>query len=392
MNSEKIVFGVLLAGSINLFPIQNELLAQSPAANPLEIEIDRSDPVIPLGYKKRELSAFEINRIKREMGKLDRSARSQLQQEKAKIAFQLWYRQLKLARAVGMEAEIEALGDVGAIAWQANRGADLRNIANRLITLESEIPENLSPALLEQFATAYRQVHYLERAIAIQEQILANNKQSGLLEAEENLKTLGKLYLAYFDYQKAAQTYEQLITLALTKSQIDPQIGFYLETLTDIYDRTDRKKQAIDARKRLIIVYQATGKSSKISQLELAIADDYATEKQTQKAFEAYERAFTLALKNRQLAIADLALNSLGKLYQTAGEKELAIATYTKLLKLQRQSYNHYGLINTYDVLGKIYLKSAKKQKAKQYFQQALELAAGLNYKVSYFNSQIEKL
>lgn len=391
MNINRVICLICLSALIEFF-IPQTSVAQNQL-NPLEVEIDKSDPVIPLGYKKRKLSTFEINRIKREMEKLDRAARIELEQGKGKEAFELWYRQLKLARAVSIEAEVEALGKVGEIAWQANRGADLRNIANRLIAIESEIKDdNLSPTLLEQFAIAYQQVRYLPQAIAIHEQILARNRQSGLRKVEANLNTLGKLYLAQFDYQKAALTYEQLLTLAKTKSRIDPQIGFYLETLIDIYDRTKQKKQAIDTSQSLIANYEANGKQNKIPQLKLALADNHAALDNTARAIEVYEEAFTLAIEEQQLAISEEALNSLGKLYQTEAKPQLAIATLTRLLELQQQSYNHYGLINTYDALGKIHLKSAQKQQAKQYFQSALKLARELDYKVSYFNNRLNKL
>jgi len=49
-------------------------------------------------------------------------------------------------------------------------------------------------------------------------------------------------------------------------------------------------------------------------------------------------------------------------------------------------------LINTYDTLGKIHLKSAQNQQAKQYFQKALELAQGLDYKVGYFTNRLKNL
>jgi hypothetical protein len=61
-------------------------------------------------------------------------------------------------------------------------------------------------------------------------------------------------------------------------------------------------------------------------------------------------------------------------------------------VEIQQQSYNDYGLINTYDTLGKIYLDSGQKQPAKHYFQQALDLAQTLNYKVEYFKQQIVRL
>ena len=389
MNNYRIVFSVLLAGSIILAPIQN-IQAQPQPTNPLEIEIDKSDPVIPLGYKKRELSAFEINRIKREMDRLDRNAKKEWQQGKANKAFELWYRQLKLARAVGIEAEIAALGEVGEIAWQNNRSEDLRNIANRLKTIESEIEiESASVELLEQFATAYQQVRYLEQAIAIYQQILQSNRRSNSV-ARSNLEILGELYLAQFDYPQAAKTYEELLAPARLKSQADSQTSFYLQTLADIYDRTEQIKPAIATKKRLIQYYTTANKTAKLAKLELAIAQDYETLNQTQEAAAAYERAFSLA--EEQLAIADDALTGLGELYQREGENHKAIDTFNKLVKIQRQSYNYYGLVDTYDTLGKIYLKSDRDKQAKQHFQKALELARDLDYKVNYFTSQIKKL
>jgi tetratricopeptide (TPR) repeat protein len=392
VNSWKIVLSVLLAGGINLFCVHHQLLAQSQIANPLQTGVDRRDPVIPPGYGRRKLSAFEIYRLEQKINQLQQTASQELQQGNPNRAFELWYRQLKLARAINTEVEIEALGKVGAIAWQENRAVDLRNIANRLMTIEKGITiADLSPQLLESLATAYQQVKYLEQAIAIEQQILKNSKQQQNLAAvAENLKILAELYVAKFDYRSAAKTYQELLTLAESESNSE-QVNFYLTTLIDLYDRTGQTKPAIATRKRLIKNYMESNKLDQVAGLELAIAHDYQALNQTTKAREAYERGFTLASATQQLAIANDALESLGKLYLKKGQEQQAIATFTQLQTIQRKSYNHYGLINTYDTLGKIYLKLEQKKEAKQYFQQALELAKALDYKVDYFKQLIAK-
>jgi tetratricopeptide (TPR) repeat protein len=391
VNSWKIVLSVLLAGGINLFCVHHKLLAQSQIANPLQTGVDRRDPVIPPGYGRRKLSTFEIYRLEQKINQLQQTASQELQQGNPNRAFELWYRQLKLARAINTEVEIEALGKVGAIAWQENRAVDLRNIANRLMAIEKGITiADLSPQLLESLATAYQQVRYLEQAIAIEQQILKNSKQQqNLVAVAENLKILGELYVANFDYSLAVKTYQELLTLAESKSNLE-QVNFYLTTLIDLYDRTGQIKPAIAARKRLIKNY-TNNKLDQVAGLELAIAHDYEALNQTTKAREAYERGFTLASATQQLAIANDALESLGKLYLKKRQEQKAIATFTQLEKVQRQSYNHYGLINTYDTLGKIYLKLEQKKEAKQCFQQALELAKALDYKVEYFKQLIAK-
>ncbi|MEM6612054.1 MAG: tetratricopeptide repeat protein [Cyanobacteria bacterium P01_C01_bin.72] len=386
----------MLGGSIVLAPACR-LLAQSKTTNPLDIEIDQSDRVIPLGYGKRQLSAFEIRRIKQEMAQLNRAAKAELKQSNSEEAFELWYRQLKLARAVGTVTEIETLGEVGAIAWKENRSEDLRNIANRLITVESTVEstretEQPSIQMWQKLATAYQQVRYLEEAIAIYQQILARNQAiADSAAVESNLQTLGELYLAQFNYSEAAVTYQNLLALAQAKPQPDDKIDSYLQTLANIYDRTAQTKLAISTKKRLIKSYTAAEKTAASAQLELEIALDYETLNQVAKSVTAYEQAFTLASTAQQYAIANDALTGLGKLYQRQGEQQQTIDTFERLLDLQRQAYNYYGLVNTYDTLGKIHLESAQKQQAKQYFQEALEIAKDLNYKVEYFNQKIQQ-
>jgi tetratricopeptide (TPR) repeat protein len=424
VNSGKVLLRVLLGAGINLVAVHCNLcsdllppvLAQSSVAypkvyplgrreastlvNPLRREIDASDPVIPPGYGKRELSSFEIYRIEKEIKKLDQNAQGELQQGHTDRAFELWYRQLKLTHAISPKVEIIALGKIGAIAWQENRAEDLRNIANRLIKIEQEISlENSSSELLKHFAKAYEQVRYLEQEIAIYQQILSKNQQQNNQgEATETLETLGKLYVAQFNYPEAALAYQELLSLAESKSSTTPsksinvQVNFYLNTLIDLYDRTDQIKPAIAMRKRLIANYTKSKKLEPVARLQLAIAHDYAALNHTKKAQVAYEQALEFASATQQLAIVSNALDSLGKLYLQSGEDEKAIATLTQLLKIQQQSYDHYGLINTYDTLGKISLASGQKKSAKHYFQQALDLAQTLNYQVEYFQRQNDQL
>ena len=394
----KILIGLLV--TVGFLSIPETALSQNQSANPLERKIDQRDPVIPSGYGKRELSSFEIYRIKKMIAELAQSAQAELQQGNQDQAFELWYRQLKLTRAISAEAEIKALGDIGAIAWQENRGLDLRNIAERLISLEGEISAKkpLSLDLLEKFATAYQQVRYLDQAIEIQTKItkVSRRKDNYNLAVERsNFEVLGKLYLAKFDYQNAAKVYQTLLSLTDEQNPEFPsknKADLYLRSLINIYDRTGQTNQAITTKQHLIEHYTTTKKLNKIAKLKMAIARDYETLNKIPKAIEAYNLTWKMADQNQQLAIASDALTRLGELHQGRGQVPQAISAYTNLIEIQQQSYNYYGLINTYDTLGKIYLKSNQKIKAKQSFQRALELAQSLNYKVDYFNNQIKQV
>lgn len=391
----KVLSIALSLGILNVFSIPSEILAQSRLTNPLLPRVGKKDPLIPAGYGKRGLTSFEKYRIEQEIAKLDQTAQEELKQDNLDEAFEHWYRYLKLSRVLDAELEIENLGKVGKIAWQKHRSTEVQNIAERLIILQEELTkqEPLSSEFLDKFATAYQQLRYLDKAIAIYQQIIKNNiKADDLVAENKNLKTLGKLYLSRFDYANAANIYQELLALADQESNSAKEIKFYLNTLINIYDRTSQTDEAIAARKRLIEKYTISQNLTKIPALKIAIARDYETQGKQQRAIDAYNETFIVASKTQQFALASDALTRLGKIHQQNNNTDKAIATYNKLLKLQQQSYNYYGLINTYDILGKIHLKLNKKLEAKQYFQQGLELAKSLNYKVKYFNQQIQSL
>ena len=348
--------------------------------------LDSKDSLIPIGYGRRELSSFEKYRIKKEIAKLDQAAKNELDRNKIDSAMKLWYRRLRLTRIVDTKAEIEALGKVGAIAWSENRSVDVRNIANRLIAIQTEkgTDKKLSSSLLVPLATAYEKVRYLDKAAAIYQQILANNKKS----KPKTLEKLGELYLGIFDYDNASKVYQKLLAEATSKEQKQ----LHLKALIEIYHNTEKHSKAIAARKQLIQQYTTDNKNNKIPALEIAIAQGYQTIKQIDKALQAYDRAFKKASDTKQIAIARDASLGKARLHQQIGNTEQAVNTYNKLLAIEQQTYNYYGLINTYDTIGKIYLKSGQKKKAKQSFKLGLEQAQKLNYKVDYFRDRLKSL
>lgn len=394
----KILIG-LIAVSHWLF-LGGLLLAQNQSGNPLTRDITASDPVIPTGYGRRELSSFEKYRIERAIAELSQSAEALWSQGEQDQALTLWYRQLKLIRVLDRQREISALGDIGAIAWKENRGVDVRYIAERLITLETQLTntKSLSPEILKRFLQAYQQVGYLERAIAIQSKILKASRRAdnyNLAVEQSNLEVLGELYLDTFDYQNAAKIYQTLLSQqASTQSRLalKPKKEQYLKTLIEIYDRTAQTKPGITTKKLLLEHYTATQQVNPRLKLEMAIARDYETLNQLTQAIAIYDQTWQQAVTSQRLALAGNALTRLGKLYQEQSQIEPAIATYNNLIRIQQQSYNYYDLLNTYDILGQIYLKSNQTAQARQSFKQALDLARSLNYQVQYFERQIQHI
>ena len=85
-------------------------------------------------------------------------------------------------------------------------------------------------------------------------------------------------------------------------------------------------------------------------------------------------------------------MNKLAKLYRDNDQKDYALRIYNELIKVQQQSYNYYGLMQAYDLIGQIYLEEKNYQQALSYFKQALTIAGTLKYQEDYFYSQIQKV
>ena len=347
--------------------------------------IDRSDPLIPQGYGRRALSSFEKYRIQKEITKLDEIAQDELDRGNTNSAIEHWYRRLRLTRAIE-KSEIQALGKIGAIFWSENRSEDVRNVANRLIAIQAEAntAQKLPDRLLNPLAMAYESVRYLDKAIAIYEQSMAK----GSTKQGKTLNKLGELYLDIFDYDNAAKIYQKKLEQNISKEEQE----IILKTLIEIYDQEGQSQQSIVAKKSLIEQYSIDKKNKQIPALKIAIAFDYETLNQIEKAIQTYNKAFKMASNTKQLLIANDALMGLSRIYEKQNNINKAIDTYNKLLTIQQQSYNYYGLINTYDTLGKIYLESNRQYRAKESFQKGLNIAETINYKVEYFRERLKFL
>jgi tetratricopeptide (TPR) repeat protein len=357
------------------------LLPLSISAKPLP----NPDSLLPPPSLNRPLTEFEVNRIKRKIEELNLQANNELAAGNLDRAFSLWYRELKLQRALGWQNEIPALGRVGAIAWSNNRSSDLRIIARRLAIIQPELTTNDSLDLLSR---AYEQIRYLDRAIQIKEQLLVDATTNKL----KILEDLGELYLAKFDYAKSARVYEDLlgqVDFKKNNPNKDSRIEFYLEQLVLVYDKIKQPKLGIPTKQRLIGYY---GKTDKLAALNLSIARDYVLLNDLNAADRAYRQAFELAYNLQQFALANDSFRELGELKFNNQQIPEAIAIYQQLITVQKQASDYYSLTNTYDRLGRIYQQSGDLEKAKTAFKDGLAVAKSLNYRVDYFTKLLQSI
>jgi len=393
MFKTKIAIAVLLSlvslGS-NLVKIQ--ALEETEKVNPLEIK--ERDPILPNRSTKRPFSPLERSKIDKQIVKLEREAKSESLAGNEDRSFELWYRILRLKRELDRPEEIKTLGDVGELAWNKSRELDVKIITQRLLDIDREaiLTGETDRNLLLALGKAYQQVRAFDPAIAIYEKILIEAEQQQEDETKlETLKLLGTLYLAKFNYAKAAPIYEELLKIA--RSQNDNfNIGIYLTQLAEIYDRVALPENALQIKQQIQQKYLSNGNIQALVKLKISIAQDYETLQEPEKASSNYQEAFDLAWSLQNLAAASEALEKLASLYLDYNQPIAAIQIYQQLIKVQQQSYDFFGLMNTYDRIGDIYSKQKNFPGAIDAFQRGREIARSLQYQESYFIERIDRV
>jgi len=365
----------------------------APKINPLEITTP--DPLLPELPEGETLSPAQRSTLKTALDQLNAQAAAQRTAGNAPLAYDIWNRELRLRRALGPIEEAQALGRVGGIAWTDNQRTEIQLISGRLqaIQMEAQAKPPVSLDLLQALGEAFQQVRVPGPALEAYQQILADARQrQDQARVETTLNTIVDLHMAWFDYPKAAVTYEELLTLAQARSDRPSEV-LYLKQLAHIYDQTNKPQQALEAKQKLIVRYfnQPTGETL-IPSLKIAIAADYEALGQANQAGQTYQEAYQLAMSRQQFAYASQALQKLGVLYRTYNQPEYALQVYQTLLQIDQLSYNDYGRMNTYDQIGQIYLGQKNYPLALAAFEQGLKLAKALDYQETYFTTQIEQV
>jgi tetratricopeptide (TPR) repeat protein len=371
-------------------PEEGERGANTP--NPLEL--NQPDPLLPSLAVERPLSPQERRILDAALDELNQQAQAQLQAGDLVGALATWNRELRLRRFLGAEAEVESLSRVGEVAWRENQVSEVRFITERLQQIEQEAQAR-SPVdynLLLQIAQAYQSMRARDQAVGLYTQLLLQARQEQNIALEKQILTaLGDIQLAWFDYPNAATAYEQLLSLARSQNDAETEIQA-LTQLSRIYQENRQPEQTIEVQQQLVEIYTKQQQLQRITELKQSIGDAYAAMGRPDLAATSYQEAFAVARSVQQYAYAGDALQRLANLYVTLERFEDALVVYQLLLDVKQQSYDTVGMMNVYDQIGQLHRTLGDSAQAIAAFRRGLELAQQVNYKVSYFNMQIQEL
>lgn len=360
--------------------------------NPLEIRV--RDPLLPRSPKdKRPLTEEEKATLATALDELSNEAAAKLQAGDEKGAFEIWYRELRLRRYVGLLPEVQGLSRLGGIAWERNMPDDVQFISKRLETIrQKELKSPVELDLLQALATAFEQVRFPESAVTVYEQILALKRQQQDTATEEALLLkIGELSLGSFDYPKAITAYQQLAEFAQQKGERNKQVA-YLKQLAYLYTKDSQLQKAIKTKQNLIEFYRNEKDFTQIPAIQLDIGTDYEAIGQLEQAAQTYQETYAFAWSIQLYSGAADALRKLIALQVSQKQIENAIEASQVLIQAEQLANNFYGLMNAYDEMGKLHVELKNYPQALEAFEKGLEVAEQLKYREDYFERKIQQV
>ncbi|NJN85782.1 MAG: tetratricopeptide repeat protein [Leptolyngbyaceae cyanobacterium SL_7_1] len=382
-----LIVGLLMTGAVRSQEVE------SFPPNPLEMT--EPDPLLPNLIVDRPLSPQERRILTTAIEELRLQAEAQFRQGDLPGATEIWLRELRLRRVLGIEEEIPALSRVGEVAWQENQTIEVRVITERLQQIEQEVQlQQPSPNFdqLRLIAQAYEKMRAIDPAVALYNQLLLQSRQQGDRATETaTLLSLGELHLAWFNYPASADAYQQLVQIAQSEGDTQKQIE-YLRQLATVYQSGELYEQAIGVQQTLVSLYQQQQNFMPIPFVAVEIGNNYLAINRPQDAARAYQEAFAVSRSTQQYGFASEALQRLATLYRSLNQLDDALVVYQLLVDVERQSYNTVGIMDAHDQTGQVLRQLGRTNEAIGAFRRALQLAQELNYRVSYFNTQIQEL
>jgi tetratricopeptide (TPR) repeat protein len=358
--------------------------------NPLTLPVNVGLP--------RDLPSAPSPELRRQIETLNQQAIAQLQAGDAKAAFDLWNQQLRLSRVFGPIEEVKALAAVGQVAWDRGDTQQVRYISQRLQQIQTSSQTTSqttggSESLLTELAAAYQVIRAPELALPVYNQGVKQAQQppQNPLRLFQLYNRIAQTHLDWFAYTKAAKVYGDLLAVAKTQNDRPNQMA-YAYQLAYVHEQSKRPAGAIAALETLIPLYATSPEPVLLARLQTRLADQYRLNQQLDLAEKTYQAAYRSAEVQQQPGFGGDALRQLGSLYRQQKRLDAAIQVYDFLSTFETEAgLNRYNAMDAYDRLGQVWLEKQSKPQAIAAFQQGLQLAQGLNYRVAYFTDRLAK-
>lgn len=359
---------------------------------------DPRDPLLPTPTVDRPLSPLELLALEQALDQLAREAETLAETEDSEAAQELWMREVRLRRLLGLDAELEAIDRVAQ--WLRDRSATqaLQLLSLRLdqITPSLDLAHHEDREQLERITAIYATLGSVETAANLRRSLAnAALDRGDTQEHQAQLEALALLYAEWFYFPEAAATYGELVALVADHGaahQQDDVIRFLVGQIENL-DFAQKFEAALMAQQQLLERYRAEEtRWNQVAGLQYAMAQNHLRLGDLESASRQYQVAYTNAIEGEQFEIAAQTLRGLADLYRQLEQWPDVDYLYQQLLAVERQALDAYGLMDTFDHLGQLYEQTDNPVGALQAYTEGLALAQQLHHRQDYFTEQIQRL
>lgn len=231
-------------------------------------------------------------------------------------------------------------------------------------------------------------------SIALKELMLKASEAEAVEVEIYAMNKLGELYRNKSLYDAALKIHKRAEKLAEEANDIELNV-ISLNMIGVVYRRMDFIKPALDYHKKALDIAKSIKNPSNELMLSIAVSQNsmgniYLTLRQYDLAIEQFEKS--LVIENQSGNRLGLAINyhNLGFADEAKGLLDLALKNYKRSLNYNEQINSEVGRVICYNSIGQVYIKQKKYDDAKVIIEQALEKAIHLGDQyylaISYIN------
>lgn len=227
-------------------------------------------------------------------------------------------------------------------------------------------------------------------SLALKDLILKSAHADALEVESYALNKLGEIYRNVSAYDAALEVHFKAVKLAQEVNNIQLEV-ISLNMIGVVYRRMDLVKPALDYHKRALDIANSVENPTEELRLSIAVSQNsmgniYLTLKQYDLAISQFEKS--LVIENNLGNRLGLAINyhNLGYADEAKGLLDLALQNYKRSLNYNEQIGSEVGRVICYISIGQIYIKQNKYKEAKAIIEKALKkaLQLGDQFYISY--------
>lgn len=227
-------------------------------------------------------------------------------------------------------------------------------------------------------------------SLILKELILKSDKADAFEVESYALNKLGAIYRNISSYDAALEAHFKAERLAQETNNIQLEV-ISLNMIGVVYRRMDLIKPALDYHKKALDIANSVKNPSQELMFSIAVSQNsmgniYLTLKQYDLAVEQFQKSLVIEKKSENKLGLAINYHNLGYADEAKGLLDLALENYQRSLDYNEQINSEVGRVICFSSIGQVYIKQEKFNEAKVIIEEALEkaLQLGDQFYISY--------